>query len=132
MAQRDRSLISAAGGQRRPKLGMLRITYAIQGYDMRRSVLALLILASAAALPRPGSARARPASPPLPERAVRRTIPLTNTIRRAFAAQTRDSTGRPGRNYWQLSIDYDINTRLDPATGTVSGRETAVIHNTSP
>ena len=35
----------------------------------------------------------------LPERAVRRDIPITNAIRRAYAAGTRDSTGRPGRNY---------------------------------
>ncbi|MEO7454857.1 MAG: hypothetical protein ABIY52_01250, partial [Gemmatimonadaceae bacterium] len=37
-----------------------------------------------------------------PERAIRRDIPLTNMIRRAMAAGTRDSTGRPGRAYWQL------------------------------
>ena len=31
-----------------------------------------------------------------PERAIRRDIPITNMIQRAFAAGTRDSTGRPG------------------------------------
>jgi len=67
----------------------------------------------------------------LPERAVRRDIPLTNSIRRAFAAGTRDSTGRPGRNYWQLWMDYRINARLDPVTSTVTGREIATIHNNS-
>ncbi|MBI4545010.1 MAG: M1 family metallopeptidase, partial [Gemmatimonadetes bacterium] len=76
---------------------------------------------------RPGAGR----GVALPERAVRRDIPLTNMIRRALAAGTRDSTGRPGRNYWQLRVDYTIDARLDPATATVSGRETAVIHNTS-
>ena len=65
----------------------------------------------------------------LPERAVRRDIPLTNMIRRAFDAGTRDSTGRPGRNYWQLRTDYTINARLDPATATITGREAIVIHN---
>jgi hypothetical protein len=67
-----------------------------------------------------------------PERAVRRDIPMTNTIRRAFAAGTRDSTGRPGRNYWQLRTDYTINARLDPATQRLTGRETVVIKNNSP
>jgi len=67
----------------------------------------------------------------LPERAVRRDIPLTNMIRRASAAGTRDSTGRPGRNYWQLWTDYTITARLDPATSIVAGRETIVVHNTS-
>ncbi|MFN5583562.1 MAG: M1 family peptidase, partial [Gemmatimonas sp.] len=41
-----------------------------------------------------------------PPRAVRRDIPLTNAIRRAMAAGTRDSTGRPGAKYWQLRTDY--------------------------
>jgi hypothetical protein len=67
----------------------------------------------------------------LPERAVRRDIPLTNMIKRAFAAGTRDSTGRPGRNYWQLWTDYKITARLDSATNVVSGRETVMIRNNS-
>jgi hypothetical protein len=66
-----------------------------------------------------------------PERAIRRDVPLTNAIRRAFAAGTRDSTGRPGRNYWQLRTDYTISVRLDPATSRLSGRESVLIHNTS-
>src|SRR5688500_17890730 len=88
---------------------------------------------SPAPLPAPGAAPsvAQPAPRP-PERAVRRDIPLTNMIRRAFEAGTRDSTGRPGRNYWQLRTDYTINARLDPATQTITGRETVVIHNNGP
>ena len=66
-----------------------------------------------------------------PERAVRRDIPLTNAIRRAFAMGTRDSTGRPGRNYWRLRVDYAIDARLDPATSRISGSERIVVHNTS-
>ena len=75
-------------------------------------------------------ASAQPAAR-LPERSVRRDIPMTNMIRRAHAAGTRDSTGRPGRDYWQLRTDYTINARLDTATSTISGRETIVVHNTS-
>ena len=66
-----------------------------------------------------------------PERAIRRDIPLTNSIRRAFAAGTRDSTGRPGRKYWQLWMDYKIDVRLDPSTSTVTGRQKATIYNRS-
>jgi hypothetical protein len=65
----------------------------------------------------------------LPERAVRRDIPMTNAIRRAFAAGTRDSSGRPGRNYAQLRTDYTIEARLDPPTSRITGRETIVVHN---
>ena len=66
-----------------------------------------------------------------PTRAIRRDVPLTNAIRRAFEAQTRDFTGRPGPNYWQLQTDFTINARLDPATHTLTGSETILIHNNS-
>jgi hypothetical protein len=75
---------------------------------------------------------ASPAQAQSPTRAVRRDIPLTNMIRRAFAAGTRDSTGRPGRNYWQLGADYTIDARLEPATGVITGRETIVVRNPGP
>ena len=65
-------------------------------------------------------------------RAIRRDIPLTNAIRRAIDAGTRDLTGRPGPNYWQLETDFTIEARLDPATQTITGTETILIHNNSP
>jgi hypothetical protein len=71
-------------------------------------------------------------APPSPERAIRRDIPITNAIARAYAAQTRDSTGKPGRNYWQLRTDYTINARIDPATQVITGSETILLHNESP
>ena len=69
---------------------------------------------------------------PRPERVIRRDIPMTGAIRRAHAAGTRDSTGRPGPRYWQLRTDYTIEARLEPATSRILGRETVVIRNTSP
>jgi Peptidase family M1 domain len=65
-------------------------------------------------------------------RGIRRDVPMTNTIRRAFAAGTRDNTGRPGPNYWQLQTDYTINVRVDPATQTLTGTETIALKNNSP
>jgi hypothetical protein len=65
-------------------------------------------------------------------RAIRRDVPLTNAIRKAFDAGTRDSTGRPGPNYWQLQTDFVINASLDPATQTITGTETITVHNNSP
>jgi hypothetical protein len=67
-----------------------------------------------------------------PERAIRRDIPITNAIRQAYEKGTRDSTGKPGRNYWQLRTDYTIAARLDPTTQTITGRETITLHNESP
>ena len=66
-----------------------------------------------------------------PERAIRRDIPITNAIRQAMEAGTRDSTGAPGANYWQLQTDYTISARLDPGTQTITGEETVLIHNNS-
>ncbi len=68
----------------------------------------------------------------LPERAIRGDIPITNAIRGAFEAGTRDSTGRPGRNYWQIRADYAINVRLQETTSRLTGSERVVVHNTSP
>ncbi|HMJ18784.1 MAG TPA: M1 family peptidase, partial [Gemmatimonadaceae bacterium] len=65
------------------------------------------------------------------QRSVRRDIPMTSMIRRAHAAGTRDSTGRPGRSYWQLWTDYKIAARLDSAKSTVTGRETVTFRNNS-
>ena len=78
--------------------------------------------------------QARPGAAPssLPERAIRRDVPMTNAIRRAFDAGTRDQTGRPGPKYWQLQVDYTINARLDPATQTITGTERVVLQNNSP
>jgi hypothetical protein len=64
-------------------------------------------------------------------RAIRRDVPLTNSIRAAFDAGTRNMTGRPGPNYWQLEADYTIQARLDPATQTITGTETILVHNNS-
>jgi hypothetical protein len=105
---------------------------------IRRIALALALL-SAIVLPgtRPASvsAQARPAGsagqPEVP-RAIRRDVPLTNAIRRAYDAGTRDFSGRPGPNYWQLQADYSIDARLDPPSHTITGSETITLHNNSP
>ncbi|MEP6991383.1 MAG: M1 family metallopeptidase, partial [bacterium] len=88
----------------------------------RSSHLLAMLLLGASTLP-------AQSAPKLPERAVRRDIPITNAIRRAFAAGTRDSTGRPGRNYGQLRTDYSIDARLDPTTSRITGHESIVVQN---
>ena len=97
----------------------------------------LVALATAAAC-QPAAAPSHSPSPaslpamPSPERVVQREIPITNAIRRALAAGTRDSTGRPTSRYWQLRTDYTIDARLDSATSRITGRERIVLHNASP
>jgi hypothetical protein len=100
--------------------------------------LALVALVLVPLAVQPGSVRAQSAAAAAAERvqethprAIRRDVPLTNAIRRAFDAGTRDMTGRPGPNYWQLETDFTIQARLDPATHTITGTERILIHNNS-
>src|SRR5436190_2048267 len=91
----------------------------------------LATIAAVSCTSRPASAPTPALAAGVPDRAVRRDIPMTNKIRRAFAAGTRDSSGRPGRNYWQQQVDYTINARLDQATSVITGRETISLKNNS-
>ncbi len=66
------------------------------------------------------------------KRSVRRDIPLPNSIRKALKAGTRDVSGKPGPNYWQMQTDFDIRVSLNHETKTLTGSETITIHNNSP
>ncbi|MEJ7863346.1 MAG: M1 family metallopeptidase, partial [Pyrinomonadaceae bacterium] len=67
----------------------------------------------------------------LQKRAIRRNIPLTDSIQKAYRSGTRDTSGRPGPNYWQLKTDYSINAKLNPETQTITGTEAIALHNNS-
>lgn len=104
--------------------------------DMRTRLLLLAFLISMVAVPSSSvlAQNAAAAAAQLQNaypRAIRRDVPLTNAIRRAIDAGTRDLSGRPGPNYWQLETDFTIAARLDPATQTITGTETILIHNNS-
>jgi len=45
---------------------------------------------------------------------------------------TRTPNGRPGPGYWQAWADYEIDAKLDPRTGLLTGRETVTFLNRSP
>ena len=104
---------------------------------MRRIVFLLVLAVSLPVLHAQSGAPAaqKPAGIAVPApttpRGIRRDVPLTNAIRRALEAGTRDLTGRPGPNYWQLQTDFAINAKLDPATQTITGTETITVHNNS-
>ena len=57
---------------------------------------------------------------------------MTPGYSKAYATGTRDSSGAPGRRYWQQKVDYRIEATVDPATNQVRGRETISLHNTTP
>jgi len=94
--------------------------------------LAIVIALSAVQLTRINvNVEARQGATEVP-RAIRRDVPMTNAIQRAFAAGTRNATGRPGPNYWQLQTDYVISATIDPATQVLTGSETITLLNNSP
>lgn len=97
---------------------------------MKRVAMILVVFAVILALPATVASQTTSDWTP-PERAIRHDIPLTNMIRRAFEAGTRDSTGTPGAEYWQLETNYSIDARLDASKGTVAARETVEIANNS-
>jgi hypothetical protein len=65
------------------------------------------------------------------KRSIRLDVPMTNSIRKAFDAGTRDFSGKPGPNYWQIETDYLIRASLDPATQTITGTEKISLYNNS-
>lgn len=64
-------------------------------------------------------------------RAIRQDVPMTNSIRKAFEEGTRDFSGKPGPNYWQMETDFTIDASLDPSTQTITGSEKILVHNNS-
>lgn len=64
-------------------------------------------------------------------RAIRQDVPMTNSIRKAFEVGSRNFSGKPGENYWQLETDFTIKASLDPSTQTITGSEKILVHNNS-
>lgn len=111
----------------------------------RRSAPAALLLSAAAlacATGGPGSApepptRPRPAAgdPAMPLVAgvpVFDSVPVPAGYRGAVRRGTRSEEGRPGPEYWQQRVHYDIDARLVPDSARVEGRATVDYVNRSP
>ena len=92
----------------------------------------LIAITACASVPAGGPGAAPSSQAGVPDRAVRRDLPIPPAFRRAYAAGTRDSSGAPAARYWQQRVDYVIDATLDPQTNEVRGRETITLHNTSP
>ena len=60
------------------------------------------------------------------------TLPIPRNIQAAFNKDTRSITGKPGKNYWQNSADYNLQIRFEPATRLISGTEEITYTNNSP
>ncbi len=65
-----------------------------------------------------------------------RPLPQTPEQERGFAAAvrngTRTKTGRPGPNYWQQDVDYDLTARLSPSDKRLEGTARITYTNNAP
>jgi hypothetical protein len=59
-------------------------------------------------------------------------LPLPRNIQEAYQKETRSREGKPGRNYWQNTADYDIGVVFNPGSLLVKGAETISYTNNSP
>lgn len=64
--------------------------------------------------------------------AVAQQLPVPAEIQAAYAKETRSTSGKPGKNYWQNTADYDIKVDFNPATRLLKGTVDVVYDNNSP
>ena len=59
-------------------------------------------------------------------------LPVPRNILETFEKNTRSITGKPGKNYWQNTADYNINVSFDPSTRVIKGNVEIEYVNNSP
>src|SRR5690349_7918137 len=59
-------------------------------------------------------------------------LPVPRNIKPAYDKQTRTADGKPGKNYWQNSANYDLKINFDPATRELKGTVNIDYVNNSP
>src|SRR6266536_4765760 len=59
-------------------------------------------------------------------------LPVPTNIKATYDKGTRSPDGKPGKNYWQNTADYDLKINFDPATRLLDGTEEIVYVNNSP
>jgi hypothetical protein len=57
---------------------------------------------------------------------------MPRNVRAAYKNGTRSPDGKPGKNYWQNSGNYNISLSVNPENGLVTGTEEIVYKNNSP
>lgn len=57
---------------------------------------------------------------------------MPRNVRIAINKGTRSMDGRPGKNYWQNTGNYNISINIAPDTGLVTGTEDIIYKNNSP
>jgi hypothetical protein len=60
------------------------------------------------------------------------TLPLPRGLQTTVQKETRTTSGRPGKNYWQNTADYSINVNVNPDTRLITGTLEIDYVNNSP
>src|SRR5215217_4286161 len=61
-----------------------------------------------------------------------KALPLPRNISKLYESGTRTVDGKPGKNYWQNTADYNIRANFNPSTLLLQGAETITYTNNSP
>ncbi len=56
----------------------------------------------------------------------------TTNVQNAYKKETRTSTGKPGKNYWQNKGNYTIHVNFNPSENLLRGDELITYYNNSP
>lgn len=59
-------------------------------------------------------------------------LPTPRNIQTTYTKGTRSVTGKPGKNYWQNTAEYDLRINFDPGTRLLSGIADISYTNNSP
>lgn len=59
-------------------------------------------------------------------------LPTPRNIQATYKKGTRSVDGKPGKNYWQNTANYDLDIHFDPATRLLNGTVNIVYFNNSP
>lgn len=59
-------------------------------------------------------------------------LPTPRNIQATYDKGTRSTTGKPGKNYWQNTANYDLKVSYEPASRLLSGSVDIVYINNSP
>jgi hypothetical protein len=66
------------------------------------------------------------------ETIAQQSLPVPRNIKTAYDKGTRSADGKPGKNYWQNTADYDLKINFDPITRLLNGSEEITYTNNSP
>jgi hypothetical protein len=60
------------------------------------------------------------------------TLYIPRDVQKAYKKGTREADGKPGKNYWQNTGNYNISITVTPPDRTVKGTEQITYFNNSP